>query len=373
MSTVPFLDLGAVNRPILDEITAASRRVIEAGWYIQGQECQRFELEFATFTGTRHAIGVANGLDALVLILRSWIDLGRLKVGDGVIVPSNTFIASLLAISQNGLTPVLVEPNPVSFNLDVAGVEQALTPNVRAVMAVHLYGQAAPMAGLADLCRVRGLLLVEDAAQAHGAISDGRRVGAWGDAAGFSFYPGKNLGALGDGGAVTTDDDALATHLRALRNYGSEVKYENRIMGVNSRLDELQAAILRVKLPRLDTDNALRRRVADRYRTGIVNPAVSLPVVAGDEDSHVWHLFVGRCAERDRLAAHLLAQGIMTQVHYPIPPHRQACYANLAPGVSLPVADAMAREVLSLPLSPVLADSEIQRVIDAVNSFNAVG
>jgi dTDP-4-amino-4,6-dideoxygalactose transaminase len=373
LTTVPFLDLGAVNRPILDEITAASRRVIEAGWYIQGQECQRFEAEFATFTGTRHAIGVANGLDALVLILRSWIDLGRLKAGDGVIVPSNTFIASLLAISQNGLTPVLVEPDPVSFNLDVAGVEQALTPQVRAVMAVHLYGQAAPMADLAALCRRRGLLLVEDAAQAHGAICDGRRVGALGDAAGFSFYPGKNLGALGDGGAVTTDDDALATHLRALRNYGSEIKYENRILGVNSRLDELQAAILRVKLPRLDTDNALRRRVVDRYRAGIVNPAVRLPVVDGDEDSHVWHLFVVRCAERDRLAAHLLAHGIMTQVHYPIPPHRQACYADLAPGVSMPVAEAMAREVLSLPLSPVLTESEIQRVIDTVNGFNAVG
>ncbi|EJL38186.1 putative PLP-dependent enzyme possibly involved in cell wall biogenesis [Caulobacter sp. AP07] len=369
MSLVPFLDLGAVNRPILDEISAASRRVIEGGWYIQGKECQRFEEEFAAFTGTRHAIGVANGLDALVLILRAWIDQGRLKPGDGVIVPSNTFIASLLAISQNGLTPILVEPDAATYNLDVAGVEAALTPQVRAVMAVHLYGQAVPMAALANLCRQRGLLLIEDAAQGHGAVTDGRRVGAHGDAAGFSFYPGKNLGALGDGGAVTTDDDALADHLRALRNYGSEIKYENRLLGTNSRLDELQAAILRVKLPRLDADNALRRRVANRYRAGIVHPAVTLPTVTGDEDSHVWHLFVIRCAERDGLAGQLKAQGVMTQVHYPIPPHRQACYQGRLPVADLPLAETMAREVLSLPMSPVLADDEIQRVIDAVNGF----
>ena len=369
MSAVPFLDLGAVNRPIFDEITAASRRVIEGGWYIQGQECQRFEEEFAAFTGTRHAIGVANGLDALVLILRAWIDQGRLKPGDGVIVPSNTFIASLLAISQNGLTPILVEPAPATYNLDAAGVEAALTAQVRAVMAVHLYGQAVPMADLTALCRQRGLLLIEDAAQGHGAVTNGRRVGAHGDAAGFSFYPGKNLGALGDGGAVTTDDDALAVHLRALRNYGSEVKYENRLLGTNSRLDELQAAILRVKLPRLDADNTSRRRVADRYRAGIVHPAVALPTVAGEEDSHVWHLFVVRCAERDQLAEHLKAQGVMTQIHYPIPPHRQACYAGQLPAFDLPVAEAMAREVLSLPMSSVHTDEQVQQVIDAVNSF----
>ncbi len=367
---VPFLDLGAVNRPIIDEISAASRRVIEGGWYIQGQECERFEQEFAAFTGTRHAIGVANGLDALALVLRAWIDQGRLKVGDGVIAPSNTFIASLLAISQNGLTPVLVEPDPATFNLDAAGVEAALTPQVRAVMAVHLYGQAAPMAELSALCRERGLLLIEDAAQGHGAMTDGRRVGAHGDAAGFSFYPGKNLGALGDGGAVTTDDDALAVHLRALRNYGSEIKYENRLIGTNSRLDELQAAILRVKLPRLDADNALRRRVAERYRAGITHPAVTLPHIGnGGELSHVWHLFVIRCADRDRLAEHLKAQDVMTQVHYPIPPHRQACYRGHGLPSDLPVAEALAREVLSLPISPVMTDDQVRDVIDAVNSF----
>jgi dTDP-4-amino-4,6-dideoxygalactose transaminase len=369
LSTVPFLDLGAVNRPILDEISAASRRVIEGGWYIQGQECERFEQEFAAFTGTRHAIGVANGLDALVLILRSWMDQGRLKAGDGVIVPSNTFIASLLAVSQSGLTPILVEPDAATYNLDVAGVEAALTPQVRAVMAVHLYGQAAPMAALSDLCRQRGLLLIEDAAQGHGAMIDGRRVGAHGDAAGFSFYPGKNLGALGDGGAVTTNDDVLAVHLRALRNYGSEIKYENRLLGVNSRLDELQAAILRVKLPRLDADNGSRRRIADRYRAGITHPAVALPQLGDGELSHVWHLFVIRCAERARLAEHLKAQGVMTQVHYPIPPHRQACYQGHGLPTDLPVAEAMAREVLSLPMSPVMDDDQVQHVIDAVNSF----
>jgi dTDP-4-amino-4,6-dideoxygalactose transaminase len=319
LSTVPFLDLGAVNRPILDEISAASRRVIEGGWYIQGQECEQFEQEFAAFTGTRHAIGVANGLDALVLILRSWMDQGRLKAGDGVIVPSNTFIASLLAVSQSGLTPILVEPDAATYNLDVAGVEAALTPQVRA--------------------------------------------------AGFSFYPGKNLGALGDGGAVTTNDDVLAVHLRALRNYGSEIKYENRLLGVNSRLDELQAAILRVKLPRLDADNGSRRRIADRYRAGITHPAVALPQLGDGELSHVWHLFVIRCAERARLAEHLKAQGVMTQVHYPIPPHRQACYQGHGLPTDLPVAEAMAREVLSLPMSPVMDDDQVQHVIDAVNSF----
>jgi dTDP-4-amino-4,6-dideoxygalactose transaminase len=370
LTTVPFLDLGAVNHPVLDQLLAASGQVIEGGWYIQGQACQQFEDEFAAFTGTRHAIGVANGLDALALILRAWIDQGRLKPGDGVIVPSNTFIASLLAISQSGLTPVLVEPDPDTYNLDVAGVEAALTPQVRAVMAVHLYGQAAPMAALGALCRERGLLLIEDAAQGHGAMTGGRRVGAQGDAAGFSFYPGKNLGALGDGGAVTTDDDALAVHLRALRNYGSEIKYENRLLGANSRLDELQAALLRVKLPRLDADNGQRRRVAARYRAGIIHPAITLPRVAdGDEMSHVWHLFVVRSAERDRLAAHLKAQGVATQVHYPIPPHRQACYQGHGLPTDLPVAEAMAREVLSLPMSPVLTDDQVQHVIDAVNSF----
>jgi dTDP-4-amino-4,6-dideoxygalactose transaminase len=369
LTTVPFLDLGAVNRPILDELQAASRRVIEGGWYIQGQECQQFEEAFAAFTGTRHAIGVANGLDALALILRAWIDQGRLKLGDGVIVPSNTFIASLLAISQSGLTPILVEPDPATFNLDAAAVEAALTPQVRAVMAVHLYGQAVPMADLAALCRQRDLLLIEDAAQGHGAVTGGRRVGSLGDAAGFSFYPGKNLGALGDGGAVTTNDDALAVHLRALRNYGSEIKYENRLLGTNSRLDELQAALLRVKLPRLDAQNDLRRRVAERYRAGIVHPAVGLPAVAGEADSHVWHLFVIRCAERERLADHLRSRGVTTQVHYPIPPHRQACYQGHGLPVDLPVAEAMAREVLSLPISPVLTDDQVQHVIDAVNSF----
>jgi dTDP-4-amino-4,6-dideoxygalactose transaminase len=365
---VPFLSLADIHRPISAELAAAASRVIESGWYVLGTEVEAFESEFAAYVGARHAIGVANGLDALILSLRAWKLQGRLQDGDGVVVPANTYIASVLAISENGLRPILVEPDPVTYNLSLAGVEAALAQGAKAVMAVHLYGQAVPMVEIAELCRQKGLLLIEDCAQAHGARLDGRQVGTFGDAAGFSFYPGKNLGALGDGGAITTNDDDLAAQLRALRNYGSERKYHNMFRGVNSRLDEIQAAMLRVKLPRLDADNARRREISQRYRAGIRHSDVSLPQVAGAEDSHVWHLFVVRTARRDALAQHLAAQGVQTMVHYPIPPHRQQCYAELA-DLSFPFTEALHEQVLSLPMSPALDDAQVQWVIDAVNAF----
>lgn len=369
MTSVPFLDLGKVNAPHGEALQAAAARVIAGGWYVQGEACEAFEQAFAAHAGVRHAIGVGNGLDALTLTLRACIDQGRLRPGDGVVVPANSFVASALAVTAAGLSPVLVDPDPDTFNLSPAAAERALDEGARAVMAVHLYGRIAPVEALAALCRDRGALLLEDAAQAHGAGLRGRRAGAWGAAAGFSFYPGKNLGALGDAGAATTDDDDLAARLRALRNYGSEVKYEHRLLGVNSRLDELQAALLGVKLPALDGENARRRGIAGRYLAEIRHPDVRLPIAPETADEHVWHLFVVRTGERDRLAAHLHARGVLTQIHYPIPIHRQACYAGRFDGAALPVAERLSREVLSLPMSPALTEEEVTRVVDGVNAY----
>src|SRR5690349_9756204 len=297
------------------------------------------------------------------------MELGRLAEGDEVIVPGNTFIASFLAITGNRLVAVPVEPDPASFNLDPARVEATSGPRTRAIMAVHLYGQLADMPALRALAERHGLLLVEDAAQAHGAAWGDRRAGAFGDAAGFSFFPAKNLGALGDAGAVATDNDALAHCVRALRNYGSEVKYQHRLRGTNSRLDELQAALLRVKLRYVDEDTRLRRHVAMRYLDGIRHPQIVLPFVA-HEEAHAWHLFVLRCCHRDALQRHLFACGVQTQVHYPLPPHRQPAYAGLL-DVRLPLTERLHEEVLSLPLSPILADADVERVIAAVNAFRS--
>jgi dTDP-4-amino-4,6-dideoxygalactose transaminase len=366
---VPFLDLRDVHARYADELKAAAARVIDSGRYVLGEELAAFEREFASYCGVRHAVGVGNGLDALALILRGYIGLGALAEGDEVIVPGNTFIASFLAITGNRLVAVPVEPDPASFNLDPACVEAAIGPRTRAIMAVHLYGQLAEMPALRSLAGRHGLLLVEDAAQAHGAAFDGRRAGAFGDAAGFSFFPTKNLGALGDAGAVTTDDAALAHCVRALRNYGSEVKYQHRLRGTNSRLDELQAALLRVKLRYVDEDTRLRRQVARRYLDGIRHPDIVLPFVAR-EDAHAWHLFVLRCRHRDALQRHLLACGIQAQVHYPVPPHRQPAYAGLL-DVHLPLTERLHEEVLSLPLGPTLADADAGRVIAAVNAFRS--
>ncbi|BDU19106.1 DegT/DnrJ/EryC1/StrS family aminotransferase [Dyella sp. GSA-30] len=364
---VPFLSLRDVNARYADELKAAAARVIDSGWYILGDELAAFEREFAQYSGARHAIGVGNGLDALSLILRAYKELGALAEGDEVIVPGNTFIASFLAITENRLVPVPVEPDPISFNLDPACVEAAIGPRTRAIMAVHLYGQLADMPVLAALAQRHRLLLIEDAAQAHGATSDGRKAGAFGDAAAFSFFPTKNLGALGDGGAVVTDDSALAKRIAALRNYGSDVKYLHLYQGVNSRLDEMQAALLRVKLNYLDDEIAWRRQVARRYREGIRHPHIQVPELA-QEERHVWHLFVVRSAHRDALQLHMQAHGIQCQVHYPVPPHRQPAYPGLH-GLSLPVTERLHDEVLSLPIGPTLSADAVERVIEACQSF----
>jgi dTDP-4-amino-4,6-dideoxygalactose transaminase len=367
LTDVPFLSLKEVNARHADELKAAAARVIDSGWYVLGAEVAAFEREFAAYCGVRHAVGAGNGLDALSLILRGYKELGFIEEGDEVIVPGNTFIASFLAITENRLVPVPVEPNPASFNIDPACVEAAIGPRTRAIMAVHLYGQLADMPALAALARRHKLLLIEDAAQAHGAMSGGRKAGAFGDAAAFSFFPGKNLGALGDGGAVVTDNATLAERIVALRNYGSDVKYSHLFQGVNSRLDEMQAAMLRVKLKYLDDDIARRRRVALRYRDGIHHSRIQLPHVAREE-RHAWHLFVIRCTERDALQKHLRARGIQTQVHYPVPPHRQPAYPSLRT-VRLPLTERLHDEVLSLPMGPTLRDDAMDRVIEACNTF----
>ncbi len=366
--SVPFLDLEAINARYRPALEKAFQGVLDSGWYILGDAVAAFEADFAQYCHTQHAIGVANGLDALKLILEGYLQLGRLQRGDAVIVPANTFIATVLAVTQTGLVPVLVEPDEASFNLDPDGVAAAVTPAVKAIIAVHLYGQAAPMAALKRLAQAQDLLLIEDAAQAHGAYIGTCRVGTWGDAAAFSFYPGKNLGALGDGGAITTNDAALATITRTLRNYGSEKKYHNQYSGLNSRLDAVQAALLQVKLQHLDQDNTHRRAVAMRYSNGIHNPHIQTPQWSPEQMDHVFHLYVVRCAQRDDLQAYLRRKGIHTVVHYPIAPHQQAAYPDLH-GLSLPLTEQLHREVLSLPISPILAEAEIDYVIQAVNAY----
>ena len=368
---VPFLDLRSVNAAHRESLIAAATRVINSGWYVLGGEVETFEADFAAHTGTAHAIGVGNGLDALTLVLRGWIELGRMAPGDEVLVPSNTYIATLIAVTQAGLVPVPVEPDETSYNLDPTRLAGALSPRTRAILPVHLYGRLADMAAIVAFAHEHGLLVLEDCAQAHGAERKGVRAGAWGDAAGFSFYPGKNFGALGDGGAVTTNDNALAEVVRALRNYGSHRKYENLYLGTNSRLDEIQAAMLTVKLPALDTENAARRRIAERYLTGITSNHLRLPD-QGPEDGHVWHLFVVRSAARDALQAQLGEQGIGSLIHYPIPPHRQQAYAGYPISfINYPLAEAMAREVLSLPLWPGMSDAQVEKTIAAINTAAA--
>jgi dTDP-4-amino-4,6-dideoxygalactose transaminase len=363
----PFLDLQSINAQYRAELIEACTRVIDSGWYISGNELSQFEQEFATYCGSAHCIGVANGLDALILTLRAWLELGRLQPGDEIIVPANTYIASILAISANGLTPVLVEPDAASFNLSPANARAAITAKTRAILPVHLYGQLADMPAIMALAREHGLLVLEDAAQAHGAAIAGKRAGSWGDAAGFSFYPGKNLGALGDAGAITTQDAELAQTLHALRNYGSHEKYKNLFKGVNSRLDEIQAAMLRVKLSKLELEMQHRRSIAAIYLQNIHHPAVQLPQVASPEQ-HVWHLFVIRTGQRTALQQHLAAQGIQTLIHYPIPPHQQQAYAEWN-AQSYPLTEAMHQEVLSLPMGPTLTKNEALQVAKMVNSF----
>jgi len=360
---IDFLNLRRVNAPHEAALRAAVDRVIDSGWYILGEETSRFEAEFAAYCGARHGIGVANGLDALVLILRG-LGIGP---GDEVIVPANTFVATWLAVTQVGATPVAADPLLETCNLDPDAVEAAVTPRTRAIIPVHLYGQAADMTRLGEIAARHELLVVEDAAQAHGASHRGRRVGTFGAAAAFSFYPGKNLGALGDAGAVTTNDDALADRIRTLRNYGSKQKYRHDVAGVNSRLDEVQAAMLRVKLASLDAENEVRRGHAKRYLAGLADVDIGLPEVAPGAEP-VWHLFVVRHPRRDEVQRELAARGIGTMIHYPLACHRQPPYAS-HPWPPLPVSDVLQDQVLSLPISPVHEAQEIEAVVDALRDI----
>ncbi|KQB01577.1 aminotransferase [Vibrio metoecus] len=366
---IPFLDLKSINQQYQQELKQACARVIDSGWYIQGQELRQFEAEFATYCGTKHAIGVANGLDALILVLRAWKELGQLQEGDEVIVPANTYIASILAITENRLTPVLVEPDINTYNLSQEGIQAAITPKTKAILPVHLYGLISPMAEIMQIAQEHDLLVLEDCAQAHGAEINGQRAGNWGHAAGFSFYPGKNLGALGDAGAITTNDDQLADTLKALRNYGSHKKYENLYQGVNSRLDEIQSAMLSVKLKYLPSQTQARQELAAFYLREINNPNIILPEVRSIQ-SHVWHLFVVRTSKREALVEHLAKYGVQTQVHYPIAPHKQKAYSELN-YLSLPLTEKLQNEVLSLPMSPDLSREEGAMVVEAINTFKA--
>lgn len=373
---IPFLDLKQVNSRYREELVDVVTSVIESGWYIQGEQVQAFEREFAEYCGVKYCIGVANGLDALILILRAYIELGQLNEGDEVIVPANTYIASILAITENRLKPVLVEPDENTYNLDPLRIEQAITPKTKAILAVHLYGKLADMLEINKVAKKNNLLVIEDSAQAHGASYNGIKAGNWGNASGFSFYPGKNLGALGDAGAVTTNDYELAHTIRALGNYGSHKKYKNLCQGINSRLDEIQAAMLRVKLRYLETETKQRRIIATAYQQGITNKALVLPTkhstVSTDyldsDESHVWHLFVVRSQQRETLQQYLTKQGIQTLVHYPIPPHHQPAYKEWV-HQSYPITEVIHQEVISLPISPVMIGASVQTVIEAVNSF----
>ncbi len=360
---IKFLDLHKVNERFRAEINDAVREVLDSGWYLQGEQNETFCRHFAAYCGVEYALGMANGLDALNLIIRAY----GFGPGDEIIVPANTYIATILAISQNGCTPVLVEPDPATFNLNPDLVEEKISARTKAIMVVHLYGQAADMGRLWDLAQKYKLKIIEDAAQAHGALHQSRRTGNLGDAAAFSFYPGKNLGCLGDGGALTTNDPNLYKTVKALANYGSEVKYVHLIKGVNSRLDEIQAAVLDVKLKHLDEDNRKRREIARVYRERIANPCIALPIPVSEE-GHVWHLFVVRTPERDRLQTYLAANGVQTQIHYPTPPHKQRAYSEWADR-SYPVTEKIHAEALSLPISPVLTDEEVARVVDLVNAY----
>jgi len=365
---IKFLDLQRINQRHEAEFTEALRGVLDSGRYIRGRQLAAFEEEFAAYCGVPHAIGTGNGLDALTLILRAFMEQGRLKPGDEVLLPANTYIASILAVSACGLIPVPVEPDPLSFNIDPERLEAAITARTRALMAVHLYGQLADMDRLAVFAAERELLLIEDAAQAHGACdAQGHRAGSFGHAAAFSFYPGKNLGALGDGGAVITPDEELARIVRALGNYGSEKKYLHEMKGVNSRLDEMQAALLRVKLRCLDADNERRREIAGRYLREISHPEIMLPHWDGGKN-HVFHLFVVRHPERKKLAAFLSEKGIETAVHYPVPPHKQGAYKEWRQH-AYPLTEAIHREVLSLPLHPALHEDEVRHIIASINQF----
>ena len=366
---IPFLDLQQINAPHEAKFHQQLQLMLDKGWYILGEEVQHFEREFAAYCGTSYCIGVANGLDALTLLFRGYIELGQLHKGDEVLVPANTYIASILAIIEAGLVPVLVEPNPTTFLVEANALEQNRSSKTKAVLVVHLYGQLPDIEGIISWAKSNEILLIEDAAQAHGAqLPSGQKSGNLGDAAGFSFYPGKNLGALGDAGAVTTNDAQLAEVIRQLRNYGSAQKYHNTYLGVNSRLDELQAAFLRIKLPHLDRDNIHRRSIAARYTSEINNPTIQLPIYT-DQADQVFHLYVIRTNHRDKLQAYLAQHEIQTLIHYPIPPNKKNALSSWN-SISFPITAAIHREVLSLPISPVMTAEQVDRVIAVLNAYN---
>jgi dTDP-4-amino-4,6-dideoxygalactose transaminase len=365
---IPFLDLKVLNTQYRDELVQAATQVIDSGWYIQGSQVKDFEAEFAAYCGTKHCVGVANGLDALILILRAYKELGQLKVGDEVIVPANTYIASILAITENRLKPVLVEPDEKTYNLDPKLIEKAITPKTKAILAVHLYGQLADMPTINKIAKKHNLLVIEDSAQAHGASHNDIKAGGWGDASGFSFYPGKNLGALGDAGAITTNEDELAQTIRAIGNYGSHTKYQNLYKGINSRLDEIQAAMLRVKLRYLNNEIEKRRELAVYYLENIKNENIILPTVKY-KNNHVWHLFVIRTQKRAELQQYLLENGIQTLIHYPLAPHKQEAYKEWN-NESFLISERIHDEVLSLPISSVQTLEDTVKVVEVVNEFN---
>lgn len=365
---IKFLDLQKINSVHQTEIEERLIKTFRSGWYLLGNEVRNFEENLSKYIGSQQAVGVANGLDALRLILRAYLEMGAMKKGDEIIVPANTYIASVLAISDNGLVPVFAEPENRTFNLDVSNVEKKITAHTKGILLVHLYGRAVWSEELEALAKKHHLKIIEDNAQAIGAECNGKKTGNLGDAAGFSFYPGKNLGALGDGGAVTTNDEELAKTVRALANYGSNEKYVNIYKGLNSRLDEIQAAVLDVKLKYIDEENAVRRSIAKRYLSEIKNPEIILPEMPANEREHVWHLFVIRTKQREQLQNYLTENGVQTLIHYPIPPHKQKAYEDYN-HLSFPITEAIHEEVLSLPMSPVMSEDEVVMVIDILNKF----
>jgi len=364
---IQFLSLKDITGKYSGEIHKAVSRVIDSGWYLQGKENAAFEEHYAGYIGTKYAVGCANGLDALIWILRAYMELGVMAPGDEIIVPANTYIASILSITENNLVPILVEPDIATYQIDDSKIEVAITPKTKAIMIVHLYGRCAYTDRIGQICKNHNLKLIEDNAQAHGCMYNGKKTGSLGDAAGHSFYPGKNLGALGDGGAVTTDDEELAVAIRTIANYGSSQKYIFKYKGRNSRLDEIQAAILDVKLKYLDEDNNLRKETAKKYINGIKNPGIVLPTV-DDWNSNVFHIFPIRTGKRDELQAYLADRGVQTLIHYPIPPHKQECYGEWNDR-SLPITERIHREELSLPMNPILSDEMVLKIAEVVNGY----
>ena len=364
---IKFLDLQKITQKYTEEIHEAVARVVDSGWYLQGKENEKFEADYSAYIGTKYTVGCANGLDALIWIFRAYVEMGVMRPGDEVIVPANTYIASILAISENGLKPVLVEPSIETYQIDDSKIEEAITERTKAILIVHLYGQCAYTDKIGELCKKYNLKLVEDNAQAHGCKFKGRRTGSLGDAAGHSFYPGKNLGAFGDAGAVTTDDEELAKIVRAVANYGSQRKYVFKYIGRNSRLDEIQAAILDVKLKHLEEDLAIRKQVAKYYIDHITNPEIITPIVK-DWDAHVFHIFTIRCKRRDELQKYLTDNGVQTIIHYPIPPHKQECYKEWN-HLSFPITEQIHDEELSLPMSPVMTKEEVNIIVSLLNNW----